>query len=202
MTVLMDYTVLTMHVLEEYSGPGLSTLLRLIALEALFAERELAAVRRTLYWELFERQEGPRGPGLGPAPPACCSPGIPMRRGPMPRTSSSSSTTRDVAAFYDRFYRPGNAAVLVSGTIDARHASGKARQPFRGLVRQPRPSRPPLARPVPERPGAGSASSRHRTPPTPRSSPATSSWTPTIRTSSLSLSSSRSWAGRPGAACS
>src|SRR4030065_280132 len=63
-TVLMDYTVLTIHVLEEFLDNAIYAM-RLIVCEAAFTERELGAARRTAFWELLERKKNPETLGWG-----------------------------------------------------------------------------------------------------------------------------------------
>ena len=116
--VFMDYTVLTMTVLDDNQLPDRAIyILRLIALEAEFAERELGAVRRSAFWELYDSKKDPEVLGwrqlLG-----VLFDGHPYRLATHGEEVIKYITPRDVAEFYSRFYRPGNAAVLVSGNID------------------------------------------------------------------------------------
>ncbi len=120
-TVLMDYTVLTLHVLGDHLDRAYY-LLRLIALEASFTERELGAVRRNLYWELFGRKRDPEVLAWGQLLRLLFA-GHPYATATYSEEVIKFITTRDVTAFYDRFYRPGNAAVIVSGRVDADPAS-------------------------------------------------------------------------------
>lgn len=142
--VLMDYTVLTFHVLEEFLDRTLYAL-RLMALDPEFSERELIAVRRTAFWELFERKKNPEFLGWRqflrilfenhPYQTATYAEGV-----------IKYITKEDVAAFYARFYRPGNAAVLVSGNIDGAAAVKKVGLHFGAWSGQP------VARAVPAAP--------------------------------------------------
>ncbi len=144
-TVLMDYTVLTMHVLED-SLDRAYYLMRLIALEAVFTERELAAVRRVLYWEIFERKRDPEVLAWGQLLRLLFA-GHPYATGTYSEEVIKFITTRDVAAFYDRFYRPGNAAVLVSGPVDADTVRQRLEGHF-GAWSGAAPDRPAIARPA------------------------------------------------------
>lgn len=144
-TVLMDYTVLTMHVLQD-SLDRAYYLMRLIALEAVFTERELAAVRRVLYWELFERKRDPEVQAWGQLLRLLFA-GHPYATGTYSEEVIKFITTRDVAAFYDRFYRPGNAAVLVSGPVDADTVRQRLEGHF-GAWSGAAPDRPAIARPA------------------------------------------------------
>jgi predicted Zn-dependent peptidase len=118
--VFMDYTVLTLDVLRDRAGvlDRAIYIFRLITLEAVFSERELAAVRRTAYWELYESKKDPEVLGWRQLL------GVLFANHPYRLATHSEDvikyiTPRDVQGFYDRYYRPGNAAVIVSGDIDA-----------------------------------------------------------------------------------
>jgi zinc protease len=117
--VFMDYTVLTLDLLRDQAGflDRAIYIFRLITLEAVFSERELATVRRTAYWELFESKKDPEVLGwrllLG-----VLFENHPYRLAAQNEDAIKYITPRDVQGFYDRFYRPGNAAVIISGDID------------------------------------------------------------------------------------
>jgi zinc protease len=127
-SVFMDYTVLTMNVLSDDLDRAIY-ILRLITLEATFSERELGAVRRGAFWELFEQKKNPEVLGwrqiLG-----VLFEGHPYRIATYNEDVIKFITPKDVVAFYDRFYRPGNATVLVSGNIDGRATSVKVANHF------------------------------------------------------------------------
>jgi len=134
--ILMDYTVLTMRVLEEHMDRAIY-ILRLMVLEAEFTERELGAVRRTAFWELFNQKKDPEVLGWRQLLRILFE-NHPYRAATYAEQVIKFITAKDVAAFYDRFYRPGNSVVLVSGNIDGaavaqritNHFSAWAGQPF------------------------------------------------------------------------
>ncbi|MCX6573735.1 MAG: pitrilysin family protein [Candidatus Aminicenantes bacterium] len=115
-SVFMDYTVLTMDVLAEYLDRAVYVL-RLITLEATFGERELGAVRRAAFWELYESKKDPEVLGWRQLL-AVLFEKHPYRLATQNEDVIKFITPRDVADFYGRFYRPANAAVLVSGDVD------------------------------------------------------------------------------------
>jgi predicted Zn-dependent peptidase len=127
-TVLMDYTALTMHVLEEHLDRAIYAM-RLIALEAVFTERDLGAVRRTAFGELFERQKNPEALGWRQLLRVLFE-NHPYQTATYAEDVIKFITVKDVAAFYDRFYRPGNASVLASGRIDGDAVTKKIRDNF------------------------------------------------------------------------
>lgn len=126
--VFMDYTVLTMTVLDEFLDRAVY-ILRLIALEAVFNDRELAAVRRSTYWEMQDRKKNPEVLGwtqlLG-----VLFENHPYRAASYSEEAIKLITARDVETFYNRFYRPGNAAVIVSGRIDGEAMAQKIANHF------------------------------------------------------------------------
>jgi predicted Zn-dependent peptidase len=144
--VFMDYAVLTLNVLEDSLDRAIYVL-RLIALEAEFSERELAAVRRTAYWELFESKKDPEVLGWRQLLSVLFK-GHPYQMATHSEEVIKYITPRDVAAFYDRFYRPGNAAVLVSGRIDGAATALKIASHF-GAWSGPPPERPVAPAPAP-----------------------------------------------------
>ena len=136
--VFMDYTVLTVNVLNEFLDRAIY-ILRLMALEASFSERELAAVRRTSFWQIFESKKDPEVLGWRQLL------GVLFADHPYRVASYSEElikfiTTRDIADFYATFYRPGNAAVLVSGDIDGAAVAQKVGSHF-GAWTGPAPER-------------------------------------------------------------
>ncbi len=127
-SVLLDYTVLTMNVLDEQLDRAIY-ILRLITLEADFSERELGAVRRTASLELSQQKKNPEVLGwrqlLG-----ILFEGHAYRTAMYSEDVIKSITPRDVTSFYNRFYRPGNAVVLVSGNVDGQAMALKVASHF------------------------------------------------------------------------
>jgi zinc protease len=145
-TVLMDYTVLTLHVLEESLDRALYVM-RLMLLEPSFSERELVAVRRTMFWELFERKKDPEFLGWRQLLRTLFEDN-PYRIATYPDDVIKYVSAKDVAAFYARFYRPNNAVFLVSGNVTGDTAARKVSLHFNTWVPQP-VERPPVPPPAP-----------------------------------------------------
>jgi zinc protease len=145
LTVLMDYTVLTIRVLDDYLDRAIY-ILRLMTLEAAFSERELGAVRRTTFWELYERKKDPEVLGWRQLL-AVLFEDHPYRIATYSEEVIKFITPRDAASFYSRFYRPWNAAVLVSGDVDGSAVALKIGSHFGAWGGQPeeRPAIPPAA---------------------------------------------------------
>jgi zinc protease len=145
-TVLMDYTVLTMHLLQESLDRAIF-LLRLMILDAAFTERELSAVRRTAFWDLFERKKDPEILGWRQLLRTLFE-NHPYQTATYAEQVIKFITVDDVAAFYSSFYCPGNAAVLVSGDIDAASVVKKITNHFSAWT-NPTVERPPVLPPPP-----------------------------------------------------
>lgn len=146
-TALMDYTTLSLRVLPEQLDRAVYAL-RLMALEAEFSERELAALRREVYWELYDRRKDPEVLAWRHLLRVLFE-GHPYRTATYAEDVIKFITAKDVAAFYERFYRPANAAVLAFGAIDgettalkvASHFSAwRGAAPERGAVPPPGPN--------------------------------------------------------------
>jgi zinc protease len=136
--VFMDYTVLTVNVLNEFLDRAIY-ILRLMALDASFNERELGAVRRTSFWQLYESKNDPEVLGWRQLLDVLFA-DHPYRIAVYSEELIKFITTRDVADFYGTFYRPGNAAVLVSGDIDGSAVAQKVGSHF-GAWTGPAPDR-------------------------------------------------------------
>jgi predicted Zn-dependent peptidase len=128
--VFMDYSVLTLTVLEAYADRAIY-ILRLMTLEANFGERELAAVRRGAFWQILESKKDDEVLGwrrlLG-----TLFEGHPYRMAVYDEEAVSAISTRDVNSFYQRFYRPTNAAIIVSGNIEGPATAQKVGSHFAG----------------------------------------------------------------------
>lgn len=133
--VLMDYTVFTFHVLEEFLDRALFVL-RFMVLDAQFTERELASVKRTAYYDLYDRKKNPEFLGWRQFLRTLFE-NHPYQTATYAEEVIKFISTKDVAAFYARFYRPNNAVVLVSGTIDGATVGKKIGLHFATWVRQP-----------------------------------------------------------------
>jgi predicted Zn-dependent peptidase len=145
-SVFMDYTVLTIDVLAEYLDRAVYVL-RLITLEAMFSERELGAVRRAAFWELFESKKDPEVLGWRQLL-AVLFDEHPYRLATHSEDVIKFITPSDIADFCDRFYRPANAAVLVSGDVDGPAITQKIASHFAAWRGAPPPSPSPQPPPA------------------------------------------------------
>ena len=144
-TVTVDYTVLTFHVLSEYLDQTLA-LLRLMILQPAFTDTELASVRRTFFYELMEKRKDPDFVGQRQLLRILFE-NHPYETVTYAEDAVKFVTTKDVQAFFSRFYRPENAVLIVSGDVDGQATARKVGQQFASWVRRDyeRPTLPPLA---------------------------------------------------------
>jgi predicted Zn-dependent peptidase len=133
--VLMDYTVFTFHVLEESLERAIFVL-RFMVLDAQFTERELASLKRTTYYELSDRKKNPEFLAWRHFLKTLFE-NHPYQTATYTEDVIRSISQKDVVSFYDRFYRPDNAIVLVSGAIDGPTVGKKIGLHFATWVRQP-----------------------------------------------------------------
>jgi zinc protease len=127
-SVFMDYVVLSTDVVEEALDRAI-LFLRLIATEAAFSERELAGVRRAAFWQLYQSKKDPEILGWRQLLRSLFE-AHPYRLATYNEDVIKFISTRDVTDFYERYYRPGNAAVLVSGNIDGAAVAQKVGNHF------------------------------------------------------------------------
>lgn len=132
-TTLMDYTTLSLRVLPDQLDRAIYVL-RLMVLEAEFPERELATLRRNVYWELLERKKDPEVLAWRHLLRVLFE-NHPYRTATYAEDVIKYITAKDVAAFYARFYRPSNAAVLVSGAVDGEITARKIGSHFGAWAR-------------------------------------------------------------------
>jgi zinc protease len=145
-TTLMDYTALSLRVLPDQLDRAIFVL-RHMALDAEFSERELAALRREVYWELFERKKDPEVLAWRHLLRVLFE-DHPYRTATYAEDVIKFISAKDVAAFYERFYRPANAALLVFGAIDGETTALKVASHF-GAWAGAAPGRAPLPPPAP-----------------------------------------------------
>lgn len=126
----MDYTTVSLRVLPEQLDRAIFAL-RLMVLEASFSERELAAVRREAFWGLVDRMKDPEALARRHLFRVLFE-GHPYRTAAYAEDVIKFIAAKDVAAFYEAFYRPANAAVIVFGAIDGETAARRVAGHFGG----------------------------------------------------------------------
>ena len=124
----IDQTVFTFNVLEENLDQALE-ILGAIMLHASFSERSLDGVKRTLYYNLLEREKDPEFLAkrqlfrfLFRDHPYAIS--------TYAEDVIKAITRDDVVGFYDRYYRPNNAILVLAGNMNLATAARKVSHYF------------------------------------------------------------------------
>jgi zinc protease len=120
-SVSLEQTVFTLNVLEENLDRALEVL-GAVFLQATFPEKAFEAVKRTLYYDLIERQKDPEFAAKRQLLRHLFS-GHPFRTATYNEDVIKNVTRQDAAAFYDRFYRPNNTLLVLAGNMNLQTAS-------------------------------------------------------------------------------
>ncbi len=147
--VTQDHVFVTFQFLEE-SLDAVVALLAQLLLQPAFSERELVQVRTNLSYELLEREKDPEFAARRHL----------MRLMFQDHPYASLAFSRDVIknwslgdlkAFFDRFYRPNNAQIILVGNIGLDPASRRISRHLYVWPQREIPPLPPLTPPVLER---------------------------------------------------
>ena len=122
-TVSQDYVRISLHVLEENLDKALG-LLGLMLLQPQFAEKEIAIVRRMITYDLQEREANPEFVAKRQLYSLLFK-GHPYENQAPSRKLLKSWTTREAQDFFDRFYRPNNAHLILTGSANLGQAARK-----------------------------------------------------------------------------
>jgi zinc protease len=114
--VFMDYTVLTLHVLLEQLDRALD-ILRLMIVIPEFHEQDLATVRRNFFYDLQAREKDPESVGRRQLERVLFE-NHPYQTATQGKSRVSYITVKDIRAFFNKFYAPNNAVLVVSGDVD------------------------------------------------------------------------------------
>ncbi len=115
-TVFMDYTVLTLHVLAEQLDRALDILRQMIVVPE-FREMDLATARPSLFYDLQARERDPEAMGRRQLEHALFE-NHPYQTATQGKGRVSYITLKDVRAFFNKFYAPNNAVLVVSGDVE------------------------------------------------------------------------------------
>ena len=145
-SVSLDVTVFTFNVLEENLDKALE-IFSMIVLKASFPEGQMDTVKRTAYYELFEREKDPEYVAKRQLYRMLFK-GHPYQTSIFNEDVIKNVGRQDIVAFYDHFYRPNNALLVISGNMNLSTASRKISHYFntwtaRRIDRSLLPSPPP-----------------------------------------------------------
>ena len=149
--VSLERTVFAFDVLEEDLDRALE-LLGAVLIRATFAERTVEGVKRTLTYDLSERQRDVEFVAKRQLLRHLFR-GHPFRTATYNEDVVKDVARGDVAAFYERYYRPNNAVLVVAGDMTLQAASRlvshhfntwQSRKLERSYLPPPEPNREPL----------------------------------------------------------
>lgn len=119
----MDYSVFSMTFLEEHLDDVLM-LLKTMVLQPAFSARELESVQRAMVHELIEKSRDPEFVARRHVLRLLFQ-DHPYAKITYSEDDLTAIGLRDVAAFFDRFYRPNNALLVLTGNLNLGFASRK-----------------------------------------------------------------------------
>jgi zinc protease len=146
MEVSIDQTVFTLDVLEENLDRALEVLGQ-IFIHASFSEKSLDAVKRTLYYDLLEREKDPEFLAKRQLFRLLFK-GHPYSVSAYTEDAIQAIAQPNVLSFYDRYYRPNNAVLVLAGDMNLSVAARKVSHSFNTWIEK-RLDRPFLAGPAP-----------------------------------------------------
>jgi len=139
-----DYTIFSFVFLEEFLDQVLE-LINLFFVEPTFPAMELASAKREFYYRLLDKNRDSEKTGYEfflkqMFVHSGYNPGV------VDEELIKNITTKDVAAFHQRLFRPNNSTIIITGNLDMVTAEKKIRNSFSRWVPKPveKPSRPKL----------------------------------------------------------
>jgi predicted Zn-dependent peptidase len=115
-TTTPDFSRFSFHFLDGYLSQALETL-SLMLLQPDFSDREIVALKRTQFYDLLQRQRDPEFVGRRQLLRILFQ-AHPYRRSFYSEDVFKSFSRKDVKSFYDRYYRPNNALIVLAGNLD------------------------------------------------------------------------------------
>lgn len=147
--ITQDHVFVTLQFLEESLDSVLALLAQLL-LQPSFNERELALVKFNLSSELMDRGQDPEFSARRQLLRLMFE-GHPYASFAFGRDAVRGWTLRDAAQFFDRFYRPNNAQIVLVGDIRLDAASRRISRHLNVWPKREVPPLPSLAPPVMDR---------------------------------------------------
>jgi zinc protease len=123
-----DFSQLSLLFLDEYLDQALETM-SLMALQPAFSDREVAGLRFTRRYEMLQEERNPEFIGRRQLLRALFG-DHPYSKGLIGQDVFRNIRRRDVADFYERFYRPNNALVVLAGNLNLTAAARKVSRYF------------------------------------------------------------------------
>jgi len=127
-TAALDYSRLSLVFLDEYLDRALETV-SLMALRPDFSDKEVAGLRFTQRYEMLQEERNPEFIGRRQLLRVLFD-NHPYRKGMFSQDVFRNIRRRDVLDFYQRFYRPNNAIVVLAGDLNLTAAARKVSRYF------------------------------------------------------------------------
>ena len=119
----LDYSLFSLNILEDQLDGALELLAPLF-LKPAFPRRELDTVKRTLRYSLLDRNQDPEILAKRQLL-QLLFPKHPYRNGLFGEEVVKAISRDDIQAFYDAYYRPNNAVLVLTGGLSLTTATGK-----------------------------------------------------------------------------
>jgi len=127
-TVNQDFVRISFHVLQENLDAALNLLGQML-LQPQFVEREIANVRRMITYDLQDKETNPEFVAKRQLYRLLFK-GHPYEKFAFSRDLLRSWTPRDIQNFFDRYYRPNNAHLILTGNLSLGQATQKISHVF------------------------------------------------------------------------
>lgn len=124
----LDYSEISFVFLEEFLDQALEVLSGII-LNPAFSRREIENVKRTVYYDLIDKANNPSYVAKRLLFSILFK-GHPYQKGAFNESHISPITHRDIYQFYDTYYRPNNAILVLTGNLNLSLASRKVSHNF------------------------------------------------------------------------
>jgi zinc protease len=118
-----DDIVISFHFLSEHFDEALDLLAQML-LQPRFLEKEIANVKRTLTYDLQEKEKSPEFVAKRLLVRLLFK-DHPYEKLAFTREALKSWTPKDILEFFDRFYRPNNAHLIITGNLNVGSATRK-----------------------------------------------------------------------------
>jgi len=146
-TTSPDVTRFSLHCLDEYLDAALEIMSRMI-LEPALATKEITALKRIQYYDILEKQRDPDFVGRRQLLRLLFR-DHPYRNAFYNEDVIKNINRKDILAFYEKYYRPNNAALILTGNVSLTTASRRVSHHFntwrtadidRGSIPAPQPN--------------------------------------------------------------
>jgi predicted Zn-dependent peptidase len=133
-TIYPDYTLLSFSFLEEYLEQGIELLSRML-LQPTFFRREIVNVKRSMYYDLIRECKEPEFIAKRQLYRLLFS-GHNYKKSTYNEDVIKNLSQKDIVSFFQKYYRPNNAHLVLIGNLNLPTASRKVSHYFRNWRRR------------------------------------------------------------------